>query len=411
MMSRRLLRLKEVEVAGGVELTETDIDTLRRVVPSVRITPTLERPGCFDLVPGSVIGAITTDTFDIVISPKIPIDRLLFLLSYALDPKHWRPTTFDYAAEASIVDAIIPNFLAATEPALRRGLLQGYVSIEDALMGVRGRIRFDEQLRRRQSLPLPVEARWDDFTEDIEANRLLKAATRILRTLRPRSKAYGVRLRRLEAQLEPVTAIRYDPRSVPDPVITRLNSHYEAALRLARLIIQNTTFDVQRGRVTASAVLFDMNKVFEDFVVTALREALHLNQQEFPQGTHGRRLRLDASRQVRLKPDLSWWHNKQCLFVGDVKYKRITVDGTDHPDLYQLLAYTIATGLRHGLLVYAAGEATDITHKIPGAEKELSVRTLDLSGTPSDILQQVRRLAALVRSLSGTGQKIGVPVH
>jgi 5-methylcytosine-specific restriction enzyme subunit McrC len=157
--------------------------------------------------------------------------------------------------------------------------------------------------------------------------------------------------------------------------------------------------------------LFDMNKVFEDFVVTALREALHLKQREFPPGTHGWRLRLDVLGQVRLKPDLSWWHNKQCLFVGDVKYKRVTVDGIDHPDLYQLLAYTIATGLRHGLLVYAAGEATDISHKIPGAEKELSVRTLDLSGTPSDILQQVRRLAALVRSLSGTGQKIGVPVH
>jgi 5-methylcytosine-specific restriction enzyme subunit McrC len=400
MISRRLLQLKEFETALGVELSETDVDALRRAIPSLRIAPTIGRHGCFDLAPGAVIGAITTNTLDVVIAPKIPTDRLLFLLSYPLDPKHWQSSMFNYAAEASIVDAVLPSFLALAESALRRGLLQGYISVEDALMGVRGRVRFDEQLRRRQSLPLPVEVRWDEFTEDIDENRLLKAAIRILRTLRPRSEAYGVRLRRLQAQLEPVTAIRYDSRSVPDPVITRLNSHYRPALGLARLIIRNTTFEVRHGRTTATAVLFDMNKVFEDFVVTALREALHLNGRDFPQGARGRKLRLDGAQQVHLKPDISWWRQSQCLFVGDVKYKRIAAAGIEHPDLYQLLAYTVATRLRQGLLVYAAGEATDVTHEVPGAEKKLFIRTLGLSGTPVDILNQVCRLADLVTALS-----------
>src|SRR5215213_2257688 len=289
MMSRRVLRLKEYETAVGVELSQADVDALRRLVPSARITPTIGRHGSFDIVPGSMIGAISADTFDVVIAPKVAVDRLLFLLSYTMDPKHWKSTKFDYEPESTIVDAVIPSFLALTEAALQRGLLQGYLSVEDALMGVRGRIRFDEQLRQRQSLPLPVEVQWDEFTADIEENRLIKAATRILRTLRPRSEAYGVRLRRLEAQLEPVTAIRYDRRSVPYPVITRLNRHYEPALRLARLIIQNTTFDLRNGRVTASAVLFDINTVFEDFVVVALREALHLNRKSSPKAQMGKR--------------------------------------------------------------------------------------------------------------------------
>jgi len=214
-----------------------------------------------------------------------------------------------------------------------------------------------------------------------------------------------VRLRRLEAQLEPVTAIRYDRRSVPDPVITRLNRHYEPALRLARLILQNTTFELRNGRVTASAVLFDMNTVFEDFVVVALREALHLNPKEFPQGANGQTFRLDAAQRVNLEPDISWWRNKKCLFVGDVKYKRITVSGINHPDLYQILAYTIAAGLRHGLLIYAAGEAADVTHEVRGVGKQLSIRSLDLSGTPLQILEQIRKLAALVTSLSQYGPR------
>jgi 5-methylcytosine-specific restriction enzyme subunit McrC len=368
-------------------------------VPNLRITPAIGRRGQFDVVPGSVVGAITTDQLDVVINPKIPLDRLLFLLSYTLNPKHWRPTSFEYEAEASIVDAVIPSFLSLAESALRRGLLQGYVSVDDALMGVRGRIQFDEQLRRRQGLPLPIEVRWDEFTEDIDENRLLKAAARILRSLRPRSPSYGVRMRRLEAQLEPVTAVRYDRRDVPDPVITRLNAHYEPALRLARMIIQHTTFEIRRGNVTASAVLFDMNKVFEDFVITALRETLKLDNREFPQGAHGRRLRLDDAQQVRLEPDMSWWRQRQCLFVGDVKYKRVAVEGINHPDLYQLLAYTVAAGLRRGLLVYAAGEAQQVAHKISALEKELLIRTIDLSGSPSEILRQIDAVATMVKSL------------
>ena len=41
---------------------------------------------------------------------------------------------------------------------------------------MRGRIMFDEQIRRRFGIPVPVEVRYDEFTDDILANRLVKAA-------------------------------------------------------------------------------------------------------------------------------------------------------------------------------------------------------------------------------------------
>ena len=39
---------------------------------------------------------------------------------------------------------------------------RGYRTQEDALHAVRGRIRFDDQIRRRFSIPLPIEVRYDD---------------------------------------------------------------------------------------------------------------------------------------------------------------------------------------------------------------------------------------------------------
>ncbi len=398
----RTLRLREFQLTSAVALAPNEVDALRRLVPALNITPTIGLSGHFDLVPGSTVGAARTGELDVVISPKIPIDRVFFMLSYALDSQHWKDTFTGYGTELTLVEALVHSYVRVTKAALRRGLLQGYVTVEDRLTTIRGRVRFDEQIRRQPALPLPVYVQYDDFTEDIVENRLLKAATHALIRLPLRSEVSRRLLRVLLAQFEGISLVRFNPRDVPEPVITRLDSHYASALRLARVILQNTSLELRHGGVTGAAVLFDMNKVFEDFVVTSLRDALDLRRHELRQGARGRSLTLDAARRVRLEPDLSLWRDRQCLFVGDVKYKRVAFEGVNHPDLYQLLAYTIATQLPAGLLVYAQGEGEQVEHEVTAAGKTLVVRTLDLAGTPDDILTQVSQLARLIRTLAMT---------
>jgi 5-methylcytosine-specific restriction enzyme subunit McrC len=109
---------------------------------------------------------------------------------------------------------------------------------------------------------------------------------------------------------------------------------------------------------------------------------------------------LDRDGRIGLRPDLSWWGAGRCRFVGDVKHKPTSAKGVLHPDLYQLLAYTIATGLPAGLLVYAAGECDEAEHVVELAGKTLHVRVLDLRGSPSEILTEVGEIAGLVRRLA-----------
>jgi len=149
--------------------------------------------------------------------------------------------------------------------------------------------------------------------------------------------------------------VDYDPRRVPAVMFDRRSEHYRGAVGLARLILSGVSFDLGAGGVAASAFLIDMNKVFEDFVVVALREALGVSARVLVQGGSGKQLFLGRSHRIRLKPDVSLWSGDRCLFVGDVKYKRVHVDAYPNADLYQLTAYTIATGLPSGTLVYAAG--------------------------------------------------------
>ena len=159
------------------------------------------------------------------------------------------------------------------------------------------------------------------------------------------------------------------------------------------------SFELGHGGVRATAFLLDMNQVFEDFVVVALRENLRISERAFPQGAKGRSIKLDMSRRIGLEPDISWWDGKNCNFVGDVKYKRISVSGIKHPDIYQLLAYTTATDLSGGLLIYAAGEAEAVQHEVVHLGKQLEVMTLDLQGSPKTVLATIDIVAQRIRDL------------
>ena len=398
------LSLKEHKKRPGVRLTRERLDALQALDPSpaIEVRPTLGEPGAYDLTPGSTVGVVRLPDLTIEIAPKISVQQVIFLISYSLKQLRVLPTRVDVGV-ADLVEAMVRLFHDRVRQATQRGLMQGYQTREEALHVVRGRIRIDDQLRRRFSLAVPIEVRYDEFSPDIEANRLLKAAVLRLALLPLRSPESRRRLGAMRAVFANVSDIDYRPAELPDPPVNPLNAHYQPALDLARLILRSTTFELAEGEVRAASFLIDMNRVFEDFVVVGLREALRLTAGAFPQGGKGRKLHLDSEEQVALAPDISWWENRRCTFVGDVKYKRTGAQGAPNADIYQVLAYAVAAELPHTLLIYAAGEHEEHVYDISAAGKQVEVAVLDLSGEPEELLQRVATLAAKVREHRARG--------
>ena len=391
------LSLTEHEKEERVRLTREQLDVLQGMVPSpaIDVRPTPGAPDRYDLRPGSTVGVVRLADLTIEIKPKIPMQRIIFLISYALPQLRVLPTRVDVGI-ADLVEAMVRLFHDRVHQATHRGLLHGYEPREEALHVVRGRIRIDDQLRRRFGLAVPVEVRYDEYTPDIEPNRLLKAAVQRLARLPLRSPESRRLLGVMRAVFVNVSNVDYRASELPEVPVTPLNAHYQPALSLARLILRATTFELAAGQVRAASFLIDMNRVFEDFVVIALREALGLTAGVFPQGAHGRKLHLDSDKQVALEPDISWWEDGRCTFVGDVKYKRASGNDARHADLYQVLAYAVAAGLPSALLIYAAADDADdgagaVYRLMDGRLVEQAV--LDLRGDPPALLHRVRTLA------------------
>lgn len=390
----RHLTLREHRLTEAVELTPRQRDELAATAGvDVRVSP--GRSGAYDLVPGSTVGTLVIDDLQVDLRPKVDLDRVLFLVSYALDPVRWPEQTVSAGARDTVVEAMAQLFLLACRRALRRGPLQGYRHREDALSTVRGRIRIEDQIRRRYGLIPPVEVAYDEFTVDIEENRLLHAAALRVARLPLRDRSLRDGLAGVLGILGDVPVVPYDPRRLPPITYTRLNRRYRPAIELAKLILRATSTELGDVGETAQAFLVNMNRVFERFLLVALREAMPAEHI-----AHERRLHLDEGARIPLKPDFTWLEAGRPVFVGDAKYKALADGEGKQPDLYQLLAYVVALGLPAGMLVYAAGEGEPGRHKVVDLGRTLHVVWIDVSGAPDAILASVQRLANHVRALT-----------
>ena len=397
----REINLREYRQSEAFLLSADERDFLRNNSLSVTIEPAPGADMEYHLTPGATVGAVEIGGLSVLIEPKIGIPKLLSLACYAIGRIKFQEEDFAFPEKYALPDALALALAFHARRAFSSGLLHGYLSEEEALQTVRGRIRFDEQLRRRFDRPLPVEVQYDEFTADILANRLVKAAANRLGQMRLRSREARRDLGWVAGILDDVSLQEFHPANVPAVAFDRLNEHYRRVVELSRLILRHGAFESGRGTVRASGFLMNMNVVFQEFVTQAVREALGVSERTFrsDKNLSDKHTKLDQQGQVKLEPDLTWWEGDTCVFVGDAKYKKVTGESVPNADLYQMLAYSIALDLPGGLLIYAKGESEATTHTVRHCCKQLETTSLDLSGTLEEILASVREMAGKILAL------------
>jgi 5-methylcytosine-specific restriction enzyme subunit McrC len=349
-----------------------------------------EPPASWRLAAGSRVGWVGGEDWEVRVVPALAVPQLMFLLGYAMDPAGWRDEAAPYGEEHDPLTAIASGFAFHATRALDQGPLRGYVSVDERAAAVRGRIRFGDQASRMRGLPIPLEITYDDFTSDVHENRLLHAAaTLLLRFPRIPDRARS-RLRRIRAALDGLSA----PSTVAAPPITRLNQRYARALPLAELILRHTSVTTEHGSTRSIAFVFDMNRVFEDFLSVALTEALRPHGASVRLQHTGRHL--DRERLLPLRPDITVWRAGRCVAIVDAKYKRLVDQRFPNADAYQTLAYCTAFGLGEGSLVYAHDSSeADRTHHLAGGTT-IHVRTVDVECEPDELLRRVEALAGVL---------------
>lgn len=371
-----------------VELPEAVARSLNRTAV-VDVVPNID--GGWDVRSAGKVGAVSVEGAQLLVDPKVPLDRLFGLLLYAERWDAWVDDITGLTQAEDLTEAMVAAFVHHLERALAQGVLQGYVEREDTMQMLRGRL-IETAHMRRGGVPLPLHVRYDEFSTNIPENRLLAGAALIALRL----SSDGGRRRRVRhqlARLQDVAPLRPGD-FLPDVVPTRLNERYGPALALAKLLLDGVSLASQAGGVQATGYVVDMHVLFEQVLERGMREALapyggSLRTQE--PGT------LDEEGRVPIRPDLTWWVNGTCAGLIDAKYKVFRQHDYRHDDLYQMVAYADVHGLSDVYLVYVGAEPPDV-HTIRGTSVRVHRVAVSLGLPLPALLAEVASVADAVRS-------------
>ena len=380
----RTIELREHQ-PSQVFLTRNEADQLL-ATGLVNLT-LLSGEGMYEVRAGSQVGTAVLPSLRLLIRPKVGLDNLFFLLGFGSRITRWTEAQFPYERDPDLFKAIAWVFEAETRRAASQGLIRGYQARSETLATLRGRIDVASQLRARQGRPFPLECCFEEYTEDIELNRVIKAAHRRLLQSPGLEVALVRKMRHRYFTFEGVASVEYLPGAIPDLNFNRLNRHWEVAGRLAQLILSQQSLRDREGGIKGTTFTVDMNKLFERFVEEIVREeAQRAGYQLVPQAPRYLTLK------ISIRPDLVLRRRGQDVAVADVKYKELEPEKWPHADLYQLLAYCVSLGLPAGLLIYASAHPLE-NHLVQQVDISLEVVGIEIRGKPRDLEAHVRSAA------------------
>lgn len=371
-------------------------------VAGTRLDVSRDLDGRARIVAKEHVGVFVASDVVVRVRPKVNLDNLFYLLG--VGDESWTIDAalgpFGERESDDLVVAVVRLFAREVERLSARGLLHGYVSHEERLLALRGRVDINALIRRPWERT-PVACRFDEFVPDIWVNQVLLAALTTARRgpmLPPRLRA---ELHVLQQRFDGVRQPTIDLDQLARWRGNRRDRHYTVALRLAEVVLRLISLADVDGDCHAAAFTLDMNKLFEEFVGRELAQRLPADLELTEQYWTS----LDRSGRLRMAPDLvvhPRGDRDRPVFVGDVKYKLTDSLGVNS-DHYQLLAYATVFGLGEGVLVYCqrgdhdlagTGEAPTTTVTVRGAGIEHTVYRLDVSGTRADIDRRLDDLAA-----------------
>ena len=281
-MTRRVVQLREWESDHrefGLSLTDADRALAHALGDGAGRLGVTELADSLRLDATAWVGVVRFSELEIQVVPKLVGENLgiLQMLEYSsglgalarLDAARTLATERD----GSLVDLLALLLAEGSIRIAKQGILHDYVTREESLARVRGRLLVFEQVTRRYGQLQTLECRFDELETDIPENQLLAAGLAIAKRA-----ANDPEVRRLAARAHAIYSEVADPAaSLIDPPVfdyNRRNEHYRPAHLIARMFIRNLAVNdlYAPGSGDSFAFLLDMNLLFEDFITRVLAD-------------------------------------------------------------------------------------------------------------------------------------------
>ena len=251
-----------------------------------------------------------------------------------------------------LLEIFISMFLCELEALVKKGIKSDYVTLEDNLNFLKGKLSINEQIKRNSVHKERFYVGYSEFLSDIKINQIIKTTLKFLYKKSNSSKNQQ-KIRELLFIFDEVSECEDYKNFFAKLIINRQVKHYEQTLLWCKIFLLGNSFTPHKGDDLAFALLFDMNALFESYVGNFIKKK-HI-------GTilqHSEKHLIEDPKSFKLRPDIFL----ESKFIADTKWKIVkSRDDISQADLYQIYAY----GKK-----YECGKLYLIYPKIDGVEQE-----------------------------------------
>ncbi|RMA82712.1 McrC family protein [Umboniibacter marinipuniceus] len=247
-----------------------------------------------------------------------------------------------------LLDIFISQFLASVNQLIKRGLRSEYLSREDNVLFLKGKLLPSKQLKHNLVNKQRFYVEQDEYLNDRPINRLIHTALKKVAAYTHVNSQQKL-CRELSFAFSDVPTSKNVKQDFAVVKMTRGMEYYRQPLAWAKLILEGLSPIAMAGQAKGISLLFPMEAVFEAYVARVLAEQLpapyRLNEQAKGETQH--LVSFGDKNWFRLKPDLLIKQGKSTVLVMDTKWKLLDSqknNGTDklglsQADFYQMFAY------------------------------------------------------------------------
>jgi 5-methylcytosine-specific restriction enzyme subunit McrC len=236
-----------------------------------------------------------------------------------------------------LLDIFINMFLDELNILVKQGLRKSYITKSEDLYTFKGKLDFNQNIRYNLVHKERFFVNHDEFNVNRPENKLIKS-TLLLVQRKAKINSTQQRIRKFLFIFDSVTASKNIDLDFIKCKSNRLTLHYDKLLVWCQIFLKYKTFNNYKGNDLAFALLFPMEKIFEDYVAHLLRKNSDSNIKT--QDRIGYLLQDEnGNKKYEMKPDIVFT-NKNITIIADTKWKILDEDHKlSQVDLYQMFAY------------------------------------------------------------------------
>lgn len=263
----------------------------------------------------------------------------------------------------SVLDLYFELFVIETEYLLHKGLVKKYRNTEGNLNALKGSLQFSKQVSKNlvhKELFFTKHSAYD--TEHL-LHIILNQTIQVLKRINSKAALVG-RINALLLNFPEMPNQKITESVFDKLVFNRKTMGYRKAIEIARLILLNYHPDLSKGSDDVLALMFDMNALWEQFVLASLRK----NKQLKVRGQASRYFwKPEGGKRRRIRPDITV-STKVGNYVLDTKWK-LVASKPSIEDIRQMYVYHHYFGAKKVALLYPGG-APYVTGKFVDVNKQ-----------------------------------------